>query len=329
MNVNEFIQTREEDWKQLEALILKHQGRRRLTAVEARQMGILYRAVVSDLAVARRDYGSQRVTVYLNQLLTRVHAYIYKEDLSNLKRLSHYFLYTIPQTFRDTAVFTLVSFLLFMIPAIIGYGLAYSNPDVATPLGLSSQREILANKSIWTEIPVEDRPYASSFIMTNNIRVAVLAFGGGMVFGVFALYLLAVNGLTIGATLGLAAHYGLGGALFEFIIGHGVIELSVIFISGGAGLQLAWAMLNPGFYTRRDAVALAARRAIPLIVVSILLLIVAGIIEGFISPSDMPFTFKALIGIGSGFAMYSYLGLVGHNLADKSDSPPIEFSQEV
>ncbi|MBN1283996.1 MAG: stage II sporulation protein M [Anaerolineae bacterium] len=289
----------------------KHKGRNTLSAAEARELGMLYRAVTSDLALARRDYPNQRVTLFLNQLLTRAHSFIYQQDVSDFRQLVRYFTHTIPQTFRQTGLFTLAAFLLFVAPGLAGYQIAFANPDIAEPLGLVEVQETLAEQDIWTDIPVNQRPYASAFIMSNNIRIAILAFGGGVTFGLFSLYILAMNGLHIGAVLGLAAHYGMGWPLFNFIIPHGVIELSVIFIAGGAGLQLGWALLNPGLYSRRDALGIAARHVLPLVVASVLLLIVAGLIEGFVSPSDAPPTARALVAVGSGMLLYGYFGLAG------------------
>lgn len=311
LTINDFIKLREKDWQRLEALIQKSKGRNRLNVVEARELGILYRAITSDLALARRDYSRQRVTVYLNQLLTRTHSFIYQQDVSDFRQLLRYFTHSIPQAFRQTGIFTLLAFLLFLIPGVIGFRLAYTNPDVAEPLEIAHLREILADQETWTDIPVQDRPYASTFIMSNNIRVAILAFGGGVGVGLFSLYVLAFNGLIIGGVLGLAVHYGMGMELLEFIIGHGVVELSIIFMSGGAGLQLGWAILNPGPYSRKDALGLAARRAVTLAVLAIPMLIIAGLIEGFISPSDQPFTLKAVVGVGTGVLLYSYLLLAG------------------
>ncbi len=198
-----------------------------------------------------------------------------------------------------------------IIPAIVGYRLTYTNPDNADILGLGQERDTLADHQTWTDIPVEARPYASAFIMSNNIKVALLAFAGGLTFGLFSIYILVFNGLSVGAILGLAVHYGLGESLLTFIIGHGVIELSVIFMAGGAGLQLAWALLNPGAYRRRDALALAARRAVALAVAAVPLLIVAGLIEGFISPSAAPLIVHLAVGLISGVLLYAYLGLFG------------------
>ena len=309
MTVNEFIQLREKDWQRLEALLRR--GRQPLSAHEVHELGTLYRAVTSDLALARRDYPDQRVTLFLNQLLTRTHSFIYQQDVSDFRQLARYFTHRIPSVFRQTAAFTFIAFLLFIVPAIIGYRLAYTNPDSADLFGLAAQREALADQEIWTDIPLEERPFMSAFIMSNNIRIAILAFGGGISFGLFTIYVLTINGLTIGAVMGLAAHYGMGQSLLAFVIAHGVIELSVVFIAGGAGLQLAWALLNPGPYSRRDSLALAARRAVTLAVVSIPLLIIAGLIEGFISPSELSFAARAGVGIGTGILLYGYLGFAG------------------
>jgi uncharacterized membrane protein SpoIIM required for sporulation len=311
LTVNDFIKLRQQDWERLQVLIKRHKSPTRLTAAEVRELGMLYRATTSDLAQARRDYPQQKVTIFLNQLLTQVHSVIYQQDTSNFRDLLRYFTHIIPQTFRATGLFTLVAFLMFVVPAGAGFVVAYQNPDVARPLGLDQVRETLANHQIWTDIPIEERPYTSTFIMGNNIRVALLAFGGGVLFGVFSIYLLAFNGLHVGAVFGLAAHYGFGQVLLDFVFAHGVIELSIIFMAGGAGLRIGWGLINPGIRARRDALGIAARQAVPIAVFSIPALIIAGAIEGFISPTNHAFVLKTLVGLGTGGLMYSYLLLSG------------------
>lgn len=314
MNTNDFIKLREKDWQRLEALIGKRQGRSSLSAAEVRELGTLYRAATSDLALARRDYPGQRVTTYLNQLLTRTHSYIYQQETGDLRQLLGYFTHTLPVTFRQTWRFTLAAFLLFAVPALIAYGLTLTNPAIADIFGLADQRQTLSEHDTWTRIPVNERPYASAFIMSNNIRVALLAFGGGIAFGLFSVYMLAYNGLAFGGIMGLAAHYQMGQSLLSFVFAHGVIELSVIFIASGAGLQLGYALLNPGRYTRLDALGVAARRALILVLSAFPLLIIAGTIEGFLSPSDAPFMVHIGVGLVSGILLYSYLLLTGRRL---------------
>jgi len=319
MASDDFIRLREKDWKRLEKLTDQRRGRGALSATEIRELGVLYRAVSSDLALAQRDYPGQRVTAYLNQLLIRTHSYIYQENVSDLRPVLRYFTHDLPHTFRQTFIFTLVAFLMFMIPAVIGYRMTYSNPDTASVLGLESERQTLADHQTWTDIPVNQRPYAASFIMSNNIKVAILAFGGGILFGLFSSYLLVTNGLAVGAVLGLAARYDLGQALLGFMAGHGVIELSVIFIASGAGLQLGWALLSPGRYSRQDALGLAAKRAVTLVIAAFPLLIIAGTIEGLFSPSNLyPFSTHLAMGLCTGAILYAYLLLAGHEKEEES-----------
>ena len=148
-------------------------------------------------------------------------------------------------------------------------------------------------------------------ITTNNIQVSIFAFAGGMTAGVYTLFIMIQNGLMLGSLLGLASFHEFND-LWNFVIGHGVIELSVIGLAGGAGLMLAWAMLYPGRLTRSDAIYKAGRDALTLLIGAALMLIVAGLIEGFISPRELlsP-SIKWGVGIGSGVLMYSYFLLAG------------------
>jgi uncharacterized membrane protein SpoIIM required for sporulation len=165
---------------------------------------------------------------------------------------------------------------------------------------------------LWTDIPVEERPYAASFIATNNIRVAILAFASGVLAGVLTIWIMLTNGLILGGITGLTAHHDIGFELWSFVIGHGVVELSVIIIAGGTGLLLGWSILQPGMLKRSDALVEAAKKAVVLIVGCIPLLLIAGFIEGFISPSpEIPWPVKWGIGLASGLLLHSYLLLAG------------------
>ena len=141
-----------------------------------------------------------------------------------------------------------------------------------------------------------------------------MAFGGGITAGLFSLYILIFNGLLLGGITGLTAHYDVGFELWTFVIGHGVIELSAIFIAGGSGLMLGWAIIQPGLLKRGDAVMLAARKAVRLIIGCVPILIVAGLIEGFISPNEnIPWPVKWSVGIVTGVLLYGYLLLAGRH----------------
>lgn len=318
MNVKQFVEWRQNDWKALTHLLNQTQKNiEHLSPEEVKHMGNLYRSVTSDLALAQRDFPREKTTLYLNQLVARGHAVLYQSEPLAFKRLADYVRVGFPNAFRSTWPFFLVSMLLFMLPALITGYLVATEPDVSSwllPAQVQELVPILEENELWIDVPASERPYFSSFIMTNNIRVAIMAFAGGAAAGLFALFVLINNGLVIGGTFGLASAYGLGFDLFTFAIGHGVIEISTIFIAGAAGLQLGWGIINPGLLNRRDSIVISARVAMRLILGCIPLLIIAGLIEGFISPNEsIPVIAKWLVGLITGILMYSYLLFSGRN----------------
>ena len=151
----------------------------------------------------------------------------------------------------------------------------------------------------------------ASFIATNNIQVTFLAFAGGVTFGLGTVWVMINNGLQIGAIAALASVNGLGSELLAFVSPHGGIELSVIFIAGGAGLRLGWALLRPGLLPRLQALAAAGQVAIRLMAGCVPLLLIAGTIEGLLSPSGLPEYVRMLIGLGILLLFYAWLLLVG------------------
>jgi uncharacterized membrane protein SpoIIM required for sporulation len=157
--------------------------------------------------------------------------------------------------------------------------------------------------------------------MTNNLQVSFLAYTGGLLFGLLTVYVLIVNGLNIGAVLGLMHYHGTAGPLWEFIVGHGFLELSEIVIAGGCGLMLGYALLRPGLLSRRHALGIAANKTIRLLLGTAPVLVVAGIIEGQLSPLDgVPFIVKFAVGLGTGILLYAYLFLAGRKRNDRQTS---------
>jgi uncharacterized membrane protein SpoIIM required for sporulation len=147
--------------------------------------------------------------------------------------------------------------------------------------------------------------------MTNNIQVTIYTFAFGALFGVGTLFYLAYNGANIASVLALTYRAGFGNDLVTFMVGHGVIELSCIFMSGGAGLLVGSAMIMPGNLTRADALKTRGMEAVRLMMGVAVLLVVAAIIEGFISPAPINPRIKYTIAVLTGLALYSYLLLVG------------------
>jgi uncharacterized membrane protein SpoIIM required for sporulation len=321
--IDQFVHNRRARWQQLEGLLARGRGRQgaRLSATELEDLGRLYRQASSDLAIARRDFPRDRVTRYLESLVSRAHPIVYRPEGGQLAAIGHFFTSGYPRAFRESGRYIAVSFALFAIPFLFALGLSLADPTAArVVLPDSPFVEQVERGETWLEIERTERAPAASFIATNNIQVSFLAFAGGAVFGLGSAYVLANNGLSIGAVAGLAGNYGLGDDLGAFVSPHGGIELSVIFIAGGAGLLIGDAMLRPGLLTRRQSLVQAGQRAIYLIFGCVPLLLVAGAFEGFVSPSGLPDAGKYLVGAFNLAWLYSWL--LGAGRGEPGREPP-------
>jgi uncharacterized membrane protein SpoIIM required for sporulation len=171
----------------------------------------------------------------------------------------------------------------------------------------------IETKTHWWEDLNQANQVGASRIMTNNIQVTIYTFAFGAMFGVGTLFFLAYNGANIGSVLALTYRAGFGHDLVTFMAGHGVIELSCIFIAGGAGLLIGSALIMPGDLSRADALKTRGKDAIRLMMGVAVLLVLAGVIEGFISPAPIDPRIKFSIAAITGIALYSYLLFAGRD----------------
>ena len=313
--IDRFINQRKNAWQRLEDLLklLDASSIRRLHRDEVRELGRIYRRTASDLAIARAESRDPRLINYLNSLVIRAHGRIYRADAQGGKRIRRFFTHELPQTFRRTWRYTLLSFSVFAIFAVFGFIGTRYDPEFSELVGVQPafREMMIETKTHWWEDLNQANQVGASFIMTNNIRVTIYTFAFGAAFGIGTLFYLAFNGAHLASVLTLTYRAGFGNDLLTFMVGHGVIELSCIFIAGGAGLLIGSAILMPGNLTRADALRTRGMEAVRLMMGVAILLVVAGTIEGFISPAPIDPRIKYSIAALTGVALYSYLLFVG------------------
>jgi uncharacterized membrane protein SpoIIM required for sporulation len=324
MPFDRFITQRKNAWQRLEDLLslLDHASLKRLGREEVRELSRIYRRTASDLAIARAESRDPRLVNYLNSLVIRAHGRIYRADAQGGKKIRRYFTHELPQTFRRTWRYTFASFLVFMLFAVLSFVGTKYDPEFSEIVGVDPAfRELtIETKTHWWDSLNQSNQEGASLIMTNNIRVTIYTFAFGATFGVGTLFFLAFNGANIASVLALTYKAGFGNDLVTFMVGHGVIELSCIFIAGGAGLLIGSAMIMPGNLTRADALRTRGMEAVRLMMGVALLLVVAGTIEGFLSPARIDARIKYSIAAITGLAMYGYLLFAGHDAPKEQQS---------
>jgi uncharacterized membrane protein SpoIIM required for sporulation len=320
MRSEAFVDRRRSEWARLERLVAQRGKGGLLDPSDAIALAALYRRATADLARAQRDWPDEPVSHYLNGLVGRGHGALYRGSGPVLQRLARFYARTLPRTFRELTPYVVASAALLFGPFVVAFLTGLLDPTAVTPLVPAQDVQIVHQHQLWTNIPPEQRPIVSGVVMTHNILVATIAYAGGILFTLPTIAVLVANGVAIGALAGLVTANGLGLGLLDFVIAHGVLELSIVVAAGASGLRFGWALVQPGPYSRGDALSQAASSALVLLVGLGPLLVVSGLIEGNLSPSDAPFPVKLAVGVVVGLLFWGYL--LGAGRGDEPNSGP-------
>lgn len=317
-----WIKKRRPHWSRLEQLLdrVQEAGLKSLNRGELRELGLLYRQVASDLAVLRADISSAHFAGYVNQLLARAHNIIYSGHKTSHSAPLLFYRDAYPEVFHRNFNYCLFAFILFLGGSVIGSILTLQDPEFGLKVMGPQMVQTIERHEMWTHSVVAIKPLASSSIMTNNMSVAFTAFAAGITAGLGTMYMVVFNGLLIGVIGTACAQAGMSLQLWSFVAPHGVLELPAIFIAAGAGLRLAAGLLFPGVLPRRESLARAGREAVQLLLGCVPMLLIAGVIEAFLSPTDVSVHMKFLFAASLLTLLVAYLSGVTVKRIPTADS---------
>jgi uncharacterized membrane protein SpoIIM required for sporulation len=305
MHPDAFAAARGPAWDELANLTARARGRsHRLAAGEVLRLGARYREASADLAYARRRFGDDAVTRRVEALVVRARPLVY----GNRPRggsLRAYLAHGYWQAIAERPWPLLAAWTLMLAPAILAGLWALSDPAAAGGLVPAHLRSVAEPHHHGLVLHgAGEHAGISIGIFVNNIQVTFLAYAGGLTLGLLTGYVLATNGILLGVVAGLAAQAGNGGDLLRLLVGHGVLELPCIAVTAAAGLRW-WSLVEPGSGTRGEALRREAGRSIGIVLGTMPWLVLAGLVEGFVTARTP--RRRAAARAGAGLAL---LGLV-------------------
>ncbi|MHA7136379.1 stage II sporulation protein M [Rossellomorea arthrocnemi] len=304
MNVKQFVKQHRDDWKQLEDLLGTLRKRKNTTGPAIDQFNRLYQKAAQNLSYSQTYFPAEEVTDYLNGLVSKSHNLLYKDQISSGKQIRHFFSTTFIGLLLEQWKFVVAAMLLFTIGALGAFISVVNDPLHLYSILPAEMSQGVDPSNLGKSEGRVDSSLMSAAIMTNNIKVAFLAFAGGVTFGLLTVYMLVYNGIIVGALAAVFWHQGMSYEFWAYIVPHGMIELTAIFIAGGAGLLMGYKLFVPGRFTRGYQLKQQANRSVQLLLGTVPLFVIAGIIEGFITPAAIPLLAKYMV------AFLTVIGLI-------------------
>lgn len=299
MKEEQFLAIHSKEWGNLENYCkrINQKGFKKLETEEIKSFLNLFKLTSHHLAYAKTHYKGSQTIVYLNNLVSQCNTYVYTEAKPDIPFFFRTLFFNYTNTLKQYRNYILFAFGVFLVGAFMSFGMVYFKADYAR---LFLDQDLIEGISCGGSSNGGSNwnyPLMSSYIMTNNILVALRAFVFGITLGIGTVYILFYNGLMLGSLTALFYLYGDTVQYWSLILPHGVIELTAIFISGAAGFVIAKSFLIPGRLRRSHSLIKGAKEALGLISGVVVMLVVAGIIEGFFTPLNIDAGIKLLFAL--------------------------------
>ena len=319
MKVVDLLDQRRENWRELETLCLRFEGRRRskVEAETAVHFASLYRCACADLALADAYQLPPNTVNYLHQLVGRAHNQLYRSQGFNVGTWFDEIFDRLPRRlFHDG--YLRLAFVLFWGFFLASMYLGYASDGFAERVvgedELRSMEDMHSDSTQGRD--VDEGLGAVGFYIRHNTSIGLQCFGLGLLFGVGGIFITISNAVSLGTVFGHMATLTTETDFWEFVTAHGPFELTGIVVMSAAGMRLGFSIVATGGYTRGESLRRAGREAFPTIILGMFLFGGAAVIEGLISPSSLPYWTKALVATACSALLVFYFVLLGQRTGD-------------
>jgi uncharacterized membrane protein SpoIIM required for sporulation len=323
MRVADLLEERRSNWRDLEQLCsaLESRKARRMSGKQISRFAALYRGVCADLALADAYHLPPTTVDYLHQLVGRAHNQLYRSRRFRIKAWAEELLFGVPGRLYRDGCLRLAFFLFYGVFALSMFLGSAASPYPKFAEETVGQEFLTMMEEMYNESPTsrdfDSGSFMTSFYTFHNTTIGLRVFAYGLLLGVGGVYETIHNAQILGAMEGYMSTVPQRDNFCHFVTAHGPFELTAILLSAAAGMRLGFALVLTGGLTRGDSVRRAGTQAMPAMGAAIVLFLLAAFIEGYISPSSLPYEVKAAVGAVSAGILMVYFVMLG-NLATRT-----------
>lgn len=326
MDVDAFVLANRRTWDRLDHLVKK---RRQLTGAEVDELVDLYQRVSTHLSMVRSSSSDAVLIGKLSGLVARARSVVTGAHAPLWREFVRFWTVSFPVVvYRSWRWSVAAGVLFYLVATVIAVWIAHT-PEVQAAIGTPSEIEQLVNNDFaeyYSEHP------AGSFalqVWVNNAWVTAQCIAMAVLLGIPIPYILFQNAANLGVNAGLMFHAGQGDVFLALITPHGLIELTAVFVAGGVGMRLGWSVIAPGDRPRSQVLAEQGRAVIAVAVGLVVVLLVAGAIEGFVTPSSLPTFIRIAIGVAAFAAFVGYVVHFGRKAVAAGETGDVEDAPDV
>ncbi|MEU2427903.1 stage II sporulation protein M [Streptomyces sp. NPDC007861] len=318
MDLDVFVMTHRAEWDRLDHLLRRG---RRLTGAEADELVALYQRTATHLSLIQSSAPDPMITGRLTQLVARARSTVTGTRRATWRDVAHFLTAGFPAAvYRSRHWWVPTAVLSTLVAAIIGWWIG-THPEVQSAIAAPGELRELTRPGGEYETYYSSHPAASfaAQVWTNNAQAAAMCLVLGAFLCLPVLWILFLNMANLGIGIGLMSSAGRLDTFLGLVLPHGLLELTAVFVAAGTGLRLGWTLIDPGPQSRRTAMAQQGRAALGMAMGLALVLFVAGVIEGFVTPSGLPTWARIAIGIVAELAFLAYVYVIGRRAALAGD----------